>query len=83
MQRHRVTLATWGAVAAIFLILVCVLESPGRVGGRERSVTPGISDAYTHDPNIEKSLTTDYTAVHPKWVQGRLRTKRIRRRIRQ
>lgn len=44
----------WRAAGAALLLLGVVLSSPGCVGGRERSVKPGINDSYKQDPDIEK-----------------------------
>lgn len=56
MQRKWscVTVGTWRAVAVMLVLTAWLLVSPGCVGGRERSVKPGINDAYKHDPDIEK-----------------------------
>ena len=53
-QRHRVIAKTWRAIAGVLLISVCVLGSSGCLGLHERSVKPGINDAYKQDPDIEK-----------------------------
>lgn len=56
MNRNRCSVGRggWNVAAILLAVSGLVFVSTGCVGGRERSVKPGINDAYKQDPDIEK-----------------------------
>lgn len=53
-NQSRVTMGSWRAATAMLVLSAWVLGSSGCLGGRERSVKPGINDSYKQDPDVEK-----------------------------
>ena len=47
-------MVAWRNVAAMLVLSAWVIGSAGCLGGRERSVKPGINNAYKEDPDIAK-----------------------------